>query len=178
MNDIITLLGGILIVGASYVFANKQQKENERLEKKNEVLKDEIRELERTGISTDDLTSQLIEEKNKLKEEKRELLLNFSENIQKKDNENKKLQETIMFDNDLMTKKTELLEELRGDLNFAREVAIARFDEIRYLRSKIRVVRSKRLLKVVKAEKLVTGIIGEKVNNLYRDDMKGLEVLG
>jgi len=115
MNEILFLVGGICIVGSSFYFANKQQKENEILLRTNKKI---------------------MKEKIKLEEE------------------NKKYIEIIIFDNDLLTQKTEKIEKLTSDLSFARDVAFARYDEIRYLRKKINVIRSKRLLKVVRAEKL------------------------
>ena len=175
INEILSILGGIFIIIFALVICNKFARENEKM------AEELIKEIERNkSLSADKSRMRVGMESFKtaiktLKKEKQELFQKSVKVIQEKDLEilkltefKKELIEINEFDNELLTKRTEIIEfmenkivelddkncELKIEVNDLEEINHARYQYSEYLRKKIHFVRAKRLLKVVKGERL------------------------
>lgn len=178
MNGILGLVGTVCICGAFYLMAKKKADEVGALQNRVNKL-----ESENHDFWTRDLKNKkVIRKLDYMIDIKEQIISNQKSVIETRGKEVKELGETILFDNDVMIQKTEMLEkannrfakdtikiadlnnqlcnvnmevvELKCDLELYRNIAMSRYDEIRYLRKKIKVVRANRLKRVIRAEKL------------------------
>lgn len=168
MNDILELVGLICIAGASYLFANKHKKENYELKKRNQendsIIMFDNELLTRKTEKIEKLTNNEKFYKDISMEQMKKILKlsmvndKTTEMLEQEKKQSKRLEKKIesnlVRSSDRFAKDQIKIDELTNDYNFAREISIARHGEIRYLRRKMKCIRTKRLLKVVRAERI------------------------
>lgn len=156
MNEILGLVGTAVICGAFYLMALKEKKSKEKAWDRVIDLRVEIDGLNEIIESDNKVMSKIMEQIGDLQEDVRKGADRFAEDQIKIDVLCKQIEGK---DSDIADLNHELCEanhkvvELESDRELYREIAMSRYDEIRYLRRKLKVVRASRLKKVIKAEK-------------------------
>ena len=127
MNEILELIGGIFIVGASYLFANKYKKENERLQNRVNKLENENHDFWTANLNnnktikkldyTIELKDEIIKHCEAMEIKQVKEFIEMQKEIDELNGDKKELHETILFDNDLLIQKTEMLEQEEKQCN-------------------------------------------------------------